>query len=254
MSGYDKMKEAGRDLEFDSSKLSVSMLRKFYEDKAEAVQKASLNVNESMKRSLDVENVATSSKTNDVGNTKEEKNKWEKVIKDNLNVKDVATSSKTSDAGEVNKKEKKEILAKLQEEMYSLTKRLDGLRIKQFYSNSALKKELEQDANFKDIEQLQELQNGIRKEIHKIGNDIKYISKLCFNYSVEFSEEGIIINFVEDSEVDPATKAAQDQCLSLMGDLQACARRFLRDKKAIGKIINQPQDEPFGLDQLYREE
>ena len=193
------------------------------------------------------------------------------------NVKDVATSSKTHDAGEVNEKEKekKEILAKLQEEMYALTKRLDDLRIEQFASSRALKKQ-KLAANFNDIEQLQRVQNRMIKEINEIGNYIKYISKLCFNYSVEFSEEEIIINLAEDSDVDPATKAVQDQCLSLVGDFQICVKIHVRDDEIIDNIRkhlkeldakspnvemltreehqDQEQDKSFGLDQLYREE
>jgi cysteinyl-tRNA synthetase len=227
------------------------MLRKFYEDKIKEAEKTSLNVKKSMKGSLDVENVAISSETHGTGEIKKEKSKWEETIKDDLNVKDVTASSKTSDAGE--EKERKEILAGLKEEMDSLTERLDGLRREQFVSSRALKKQ-ELDANFNGIEQLQKLQSRMRKEICEIGNDIRYISKLCFNYGAEFSEEGIIINLAEDSEVDPATKAVQDQCLSLMGDLQACTKRFIRDDEIIDKIKNQEQDESFGLDQLYREE
>ncbi len=145
MSGYDKMKETGSNLEADSPKKSVSMIRQNFEGKireAKEAEEASLKVKGSMEGPLDVKDIATSSKTNDTKETKRGKDIWKKNIKDNLNVKDVATSGKTHDAEEVNEKEKKEkkkeILAELQEEMYSLTRRLDDLRIDQFaYSRAS---------------------------------------------------------------------------------------------------------------------
>ena len=83
MSGYDKMKETSRNLEFDSSKLSVSMQRKFYEDKAGEAGIASLKVEES----LNVESAAASSKSHDVGKVENKKKKREKNMNDNLKCK-----------------------------------------------------------------------------------------------------------------------------------------------------------------------
>jgi hypothetical protein len=158
--------------------------------------------------------------------------------------------------------------------MYSLTRRLDDLRIEQFAYRRTLKKQ-KQAANFNDIEQLKKLQNRVREEIEEIGHSVKGISKICFDHSAEFTEKGIIIKFKEDSEVDPAIEAVKCQCAFLMRDFQICAKKYLRDDDIIDDIRthmnelgakspnveimtreerqDQEQDESFGLDQLYRE-